>query len=59
MFRAEEILNRLRQQPFRPLRIIASEGLRSISSTPTSFWSVNGISPLAFRVPTTQRFTIG
>jgi hypothetical protein len=28
MFRAEEILNRLRQQPFRPLRIIASEGLR-------------------------------
>ena len=28
MFRAEEILARLRVQPFRPLRIIANEGLR-------------------------------
>ncbi len=28
MFRAEEIQARLRQQPFRPLRIIASEGSR-------------------------------
>jgi hypothetical protein len=28
MFRAEEIQKRLREQPFRPLRIIASEGLR-------------------------------
>jgi hypothetical protein len=28
MFTAEEIQARLREQPFRPLRIIASEGLR-------------------------------
>lgn len=28
MFRAEEIQARLREQPFRPLRLIASEGLR-------------------------------
>jgi hypothetical protein len=28
MFTAEEIQARLRQQPFRPLRIVASEGLR-------------------------------
>ncbi len=28
MYRAEDILNRLRERPFRPLRIIASEGLR-------------------------------
>jgi hypothetical protein len=28
MFRAEEILARLRERPFRALRIIASEGLR-------------------------------
>ena len=28
MFRPEEILARLREQPFIPLRIIASEGLR-------------------------------
>ena len=28
MFRAEEILARLRVQPFQPLRIVASEGLR-------------------------------
>jgi hypothetical protein len=28
MFRAEDIQARLRQQPFRPLRIVASEGLR-------------------------------
>jgi hypothetical protein len=28
MFTAEEIQKRLRQQPFKPLRIIASEGLR-------------------------------
>ena len=28
MFTAEEIQGRLRQQPFRPVRIVASEGLR-------------------------------
>lgn len=28
MFRSEDIQARLRQQPFRPLRIIATEGLR-------------------------------
>ena len=28
MFRAEEIQARIREQPFRPLRLIASEGLR-------------------------------
>ena len=28
MFRAEDIQARLREQPFRPLRLIASEGLR-------------------------------
>ena len=28
MFRAEDIQARLRERPFRPLRIIASEGLR-------------------------------
>ncbi|HKI36344.1 MAG TPA: hypothetical protein VKA46_31090 [Gemmataceae bacterium] len=28
MFTAEEIQTRLRQRPFKPLRIIASEGLR-------------------------------
>jgi hypothetical protein len=28
MFRAEDIQSRLREQPFRPLRIIATEGLR-------------------------------
>lgn len=28
MFRFEDILNRLREKPFRPLRIIASEGQR-------------------------------
>jgi hypothetical protein len=28
MFRAEDIQERLRQRPFRPLRIIASEGQR-------------------------------
>jgi hypothetical protein len=28
MFTAEEIQARLREQPFRPLRIVASEGLR-------------------------------
>jgi hypothetical protein len=28
MFRAEDIRTRLREQPFRPLRIMASEGLR-------------------------------
>ena len=28
MFRPEDILARLRERPFRPLRIIASEGLR-------------------------------
>ena len=28
MFRPEDIKNRLREQPFRPLRIIVSEGLR-------------------------------
>jgi hypothetical protein len=28
MFRAEQIQDRLREQPFRPIRIIASEGLR-------------------------------
>jgi hypothetical protein len=28
MYRAEEILARLKEKPFRPLRIIASEGLR-------------------------------
>ena len=28
MFRPEEIQARLRQQPFRPFRIVASEGLR-------------------------------
>jgi hypothetical protein len=28
MFTAEQIWERLRQQPFRPFRIIASEGLR-------------------------------
>ena len=28
MFRAEDIQARLREKPFRPLRIIASEGLR-------------------------------
>jgi hypothetical protein len=28
MFTAEEIQARLRQQPFRPVRIVASEGLR-------------------------------
>jgi hypothetical protein len=28
MYRAEDILARLREKPFRPLRIIASEGLR-------------------------------
>jgi hypothetical protein len=28
MFRAEDIQARLREKPFRPLRVIASEGLR-------------------------------
>jgi hypothetical protein len=28
MFRAEEIQARLREKPFRPLRLIVSEGLR-------------------------------
>lgn len=28
MFRAEDIQARLREQPFRPLRLIATEGLR-------------------------------
>jgi hypothetical protein len=28
MFRAEDIQARLRQQPFRPLRIVASEGMQ-------------------------------
>ena len=28
MFRAEDIRDRLREQPFRPLRLVASEGLR-------------------------------
>jgi hypothetical protein len=28
MFRAEDIQARLREQPFRPVRLIASEGLR-------------------------------
>jgi hypothetical protein len=28
MFRAEDIQARLREKPFRPLRIVASEGLR-------------------------------
>jgi hypothetical protein len=28
MFRPDEIQDRLRQRPFRPLRLIASEGLR-------------------------------
>jgi hypothetical protein len=28
MFKAEEIQARIREQPFRPLRLIASEGLR-------------------------------
>jgi hypothetical protein len=28
MFTAEQIQNRLRQQPFQPVRIVASEGLR-------------------------------
>jgi hypothetical protein len=28
MFRAEDVLARLRQQPFRPLRLIVSEGLQ-------------------------------
>jgi hypothetical protein len=28
MFRAEEIQARLREKPFRPLRLVASEGLR-------------------------------
>ena len=28
MFRPEEIQDRLRERPFRPLRLIASEGLR-------------------------------
>ena len=28
MFRPDDILARLRQQPFRPLRLIVSEGLR-------------------------------
>lgn len=28
MFRAEDIQDRLRERPFRPLRLLASEGLR-------------------------------
>ena len=28
MFRAEDIQSRLREKPFRPVRVIASEGLR-------------------------------
>jgi len=34
MFRAEEIQARLREKPFRPLRLIASEGLKYDISHP-------------------------
>lgn len=38
MFNAESILERLRQKPFRPLRIIVSEGLRYDIHHPDLVW---------------------
>ena len=38
MFRATDIMNRLRRQPFRSMRIIASEGLRFDVYHPDLVW---------------------